>query len=85
MTRNFCDHCDAHIPDDAPWTLVQLNRRKFDLCDKCLVEYAELLVYMTPPQNGEHRALALLADAVQEVSDQDLKPLLDFVHHEGAL
>lgn len=83
MTRNFCDHCDAHIPDDAPWTLVQLNRRKFDLCDDCLPEYTQLLVYMVPPPNGEHRSLALLAEGVQEVSDVDLKTLLDFVKFEG--
>ena len=85
MTKNCCDHCDAVIPDDAPWTLVQLNRRKFDLCDNCLPEYAALLVYMGVPPDGEHRSLALLAEGVQEVSDQDIKLLLDFVNFEGAL
>lgn len=85
MTRNFCDHCDAHIPDDAPWTLVQLNRRKFDLCEPCLAEYTKLLIYMGTPADGDHRTLALLGTGVQEVTDQDLKLLVDFFHFEGAL
>lgn len=86
MTKTFCDHCGTHIDydDGAPWALVQLDRRRFDLCETCVTVYTKMLVYMVPPADGSHQTIATLADGVQAVGDEDVAKLLEFVRHEGA-